>query len=344
MFLVVENVRNSYKKLYYVIIILDIPIAGAYAAAVSKENRMSETMMNTKEVAGYLGINEKQVYGLIKSGRMPATRVTGKWIFPKPVIDGWIEANAKSGLEAAKQKRGRISGALLASGSNDPVLDVLHACLRKVHPECFIFTANTGSREGLVALDKGFTDIAWSHLLDPETGEYNIPYLAKLTPQIRAVVVNLFFRELGFVIAKGNPLQIGRFEDLTRKGVRFVNRQAGSGTRLLLDHHLEKAEIPAERIVGYDQDVSTHIEVGLAVLSGSADAGIATAAVSSLLGLDFVSIARERFDMICDQSVFFQKEVQALVQVLNGDLFRGRVAHLGSYDFKSAGRILYVKP
>jgi len=305
---------------------------------------MSDEMMNTKEVAGYLGIHEKQVYALIKTGRMPATRVTGKWIFPRKVIDAWIEANAKSGLETARQKSSRISGALLASGSNDPVLDILHTCLRKTHPELFIFSANTGSTEGLAALEMGFTEIAWSHLFDPETGEYNIPYLERLVPHVKAVVVNLFFRELGFVTAKGNPLHIGTFEDLARRGVRFVNRQAGSGTRLLLDHHLAKSGIPSDGIAGYNDDVSTHIEVGLAVLSGGADTGIATAAVSNLLGLDFVSITRERFDMICDQSVFFQKEVQALMEALNGDAFRKRIENLGNYDFKSAGRVLYVKP
>lgn len=305
---------------------------------------MSEEMMNTKEVAGYLGIHEKQVYALIKTGRMPATRVTGKWLFPKKVIDAWIEANAKSGLEAARQKTDRISGALLASGSNDPVLDILHTCLRKTYPEIFIFSANTGSMEGLAALEKGFTDIAWSHLLDPRTGEYNIPYLGKWVPHVKAVVVNLFHRELGFVTAKGNPLHIGAFGDLPRKSVRFVNRQAGSGTRLLLDYHLEKAGISPVTIMGYEQEVFTHIEVGLAILSGEADTGIATAAVSSLLGLDFVLITRERFDMICDQSIFFQKEVQALMEALNGDVFRKRVENLGNYDFKSAGRIFYVKP
>jgi excisionase family DNA binding protein len=305
---------------------------------------MSDEMMNTKEVAGYLGIHEKQVYALIKTGRMPATRVTGKWIFPKKVIDGWIEANAKSGLEQARQKSGRISGALLASGSNDPVLDILQTGLRKAHPEFFIFSANTGSREGLIALEKGFTDIAWSHLLDPETGEYNIPYLDRLVPGVKAVVVNLFFRELGFVIARGNPLRIREFADLIRKGVRFVNRQPGSGTRLLLDHHLEKDGVPAARIAGYQDEVFTHIEVGLAILAGEADTGIATAAVSTMLGLDFIPITRERFDMICDQSVFFQKGVQALMEALAGDAFCKRVEKLQSYDFKTAGRILYAKP
>lgn len=304
---------------------------------------MSDEMMNTKEVAGYLGIHEKQVYALIKTGRMPATRVTGKWIFPKKVIDGWIEANAKSGLEAARQKSSRISGALLASGSNDPVLDVLYTCLRQAHSDLFIFSANTGSTEGLIALEKGYTDIAWSHLLDPETGEYNIPYLEKLIPSVKAVVVNLFSRDLGFVIIRGNPLGIKGFEDVKRKGVRFINRQAGSGTRLLIDHHLEKAGITAGNIDGYDQEVFTHMEVGLAILSGGADTGIATAAVSSLLGLDFIPVTRERFDMILDQSVFFQKGVQAFVEVLNGEMFRRRVENMGGYDFQSAGRILFSK-
>ena len=304
---------------------------------------MSEMMMNTKEVARYLDIHEKQVYALIKAKKMPASRVTGKWLFPKNVIDDWIEANAKSGLERVRQKSGKIAGAMLASGSNDPVLDVLYTCLRKAHPEFFIFSANTGSTEGLIALEKGYTDIAWSHLLDPETGEYNIPYLERLVPSIKAVVVNLFFRELGFVIVRGNPLGIKGFEDLNRKGVRFINRQAGSGTRLLLDHHLGKAGIRAESIDGYDQEVSTHIEVGLSILSGGADTGIATAAVSSLLGLDFIPVTRERFDMILDQSVFFQKGVQAFVEVLNGEMFRRRVEHLGGYDFQSAGRILFAK-
>ena len=305
---------------------------------------MSDEMMNTKEVARYLDIHEKQVYALIKTKKIPASRVTGKWLFPKSVIDGWIEANARSGLEQARQKSERIAGALLASGSNDPVLDILQTCLRKAHPEFFVFSANTGSLAGLEALEKGFTDLAWSHLLDPETGEYNIPYLERVAPGVKAVVVNLFYRELGFVIARGNPLGITRFADLVRPGVRFVNRQAGSGTRLLLDHHLGKAGIPADRISGYDQEVYTHIEVGLAILSGEADTGIATAAVSTLLGLDFIPVTKERFDMICDQSTFFQKGVQALMEVLNGDLFRKRVENLGSYDFGSAGRIIYAKP
>jgi putative molybdopterin biosynthesis protein len=305
---------------------------------------MTQEMMNTKEVAHYLDIHEKQVYALIKTKKIPASRVTGKWLFPKTVIDEWVETHARSGFTQAREKSGRIAGALLAAGSNDPVLDILQTCLRKAHPEFLIFSANTGSTEGLVALEKGYTDIAWSHLLDPVTGEYNIPFLERLAPGVKAVVVNLFHRELGFVITRGNPKKIRDFKDLIRRRVRFINRQAGSGTRLLLDHRLEKAGLPTERIIGYDREVFTHIEIGLAILAGDADTGIATAAVSSFLGLDFVPITRERFDMICDQTTFFEKGVQALVQALTGEEFRKRVEKLGSYDYRQAGQILYSKP
>jgi excisionase family DNA binding protein len=303
---------------------------------------MSEEMMNTKEVSRYLNIHEKQIYALIHAGRMPATRVTGKWLFPKKVIDQWVEDTSKAGLEQARKKGERISGALLASGSNDPVLDILQTCLKKSHPEFYVFSSNTGSTKGLEALDSGFTDIAWSHLFDPDTGEYNIPFLEKLLPHIKAVVVNLFYRELGFLTIRGNPLNIKGFEDLTRQGVRFVNRQEGSGTRLLTDFHLKELEIPSEAVAGYNDDVYTHIEIGLSVLSQEADTGVATKAIASLLNLDFIPIVKERFDMICDQSVFFQKGVQALVAELGGELFRKRCSHLGSYDFSEAGKIIYA--
>jgi len=302
---------------------------------------MSEEMMNTKELAHYLGVHEKQVYLLIKEKQVPATRITGKWVFPKKLIDAWIEAHAQEGLGQARQKGKRIEGALLAAGSNDPVLDILQTHLRKSHPEFYIFSANTGSTEGLKALDKGYTDIAWSHLFDPETGEYNLPFLPKYLPSIKPVVVNLFHRELGFVMAPDNPRGLKSFADLTRKGTRFINRQEGAGTRVLLDHHLQKLGIAAADIAGYDKEVFTHFEVGLSILSREADVGIATSAISKLLGLSFVPITRESFDMILDKSVFFEKGIQAFIEILNSENFRTSVAGLGSYDFSNAGKILY---
>lgn len=304
---------------------------------------MSEEMMNTKEVAQYLGIHEKQVYALIKSKRIPATRVTGKWVFPKKLIDEWIESNAKTGLEQARQKSRRIEGALLASGSNDPILDMLQTYMKKSYPEFYIFSSNTGSTDGLKALNMGYTDIAWSHLLDPKSGEYNIPFLSTYLPNVKPVVVNLFLRDLGFVVAPKNPLGIRGFEDLPRKEIRFINRQRGSGTRVLLDHHLKRLWISPSKIHGYEKEAYTHFEVGLSILSKEADVGIATVAVSKLLGLPFIPITQERFDMLLDQSTFFEKGVQAFIEIFNSKEFRERVGRLGSYDFKNSGKILYSK-
>jgi len=321
--------------------LLDVIIPFVYIGCSLQEELMSEEMMNTKEVAAYLDVHEKQVYALIRAGRIPATRATGKWIFPRKLIDEWIESKAREGLAQAREKSGRIKGALLAAGSNDPVLDILQTWVKKAYPDLYLFSANMGSMNGLAALDNGYTDIAWSHLLDPESGTYNVPYLSTLLPRIKAAVVNLFYREIGFITAPNNPYHIKWFDDLIKGDLKFINRQKGSGTRVLLDYHLGQLGVSPDHVTGYDREVYTHFEVGLAILSGEVDAGIATAAVSKLLGLSFTPITRESFDMVLDQSTFFQKEVQALMDVLNSKEFRKGVDKLGSYDFGDSGKILY---
>jgi putative molybdopterin biosynthesis protein len=302
---------------------------------------MSEEMMNTRDAAAYLGINEKQVYALIKAGRIPGTRVTGKWVFPKKLVDEWIEENARGGLHQARERSRSMEGALLASGSNDPVLDFLLTGMRQTHPDYYFFCANTGSTEGLKALGGGYTDIAWTHLYDSQTDRYNIPFLAKYLPDMKAVLVHLFRREVGIVTAPGNPLAIGGIADIAEKKARFVNRQAGSGTRILLDHHLGRLGIAPSSIEGYDREVYTHVEVGLSILADDADAGIATVAVSRLMGLHFIPVTRENFDMALGQSTYFSKGIQTLMDVLRSHDFRERFERLGGYGFEDSGKILY---
>ncbi len=302
---------------------------------------MSQDMMSTKEVARYLGINEKQVYLLVKSKKIPSTRVTGKWVFPKRLVDEWIEKNAKLGLEEAKRKVKVISGALISSGSNDPLLDILQSELRKRHPELFLFSTNIGSTEGLKALNAGYTDIAWSHLFDPETGEYNVPFLKIYIPNIESVVINLFYRELGFVVPKGNPLKLKGFSDLKKKGIIFVNRQKGSGTRLLIDQYLNEFKIDPEEVSGYENEVNTHLEVGFSILNKKANVGVASVAVSKLLGLHFIPITKERFDMIISRDLFFNKGIQAIIDLLHTREFIAKVEGIGGYDLRDSGRIIY---
>lgn len=300
-------------------------------------------MMSTKDVAEYLDIHEKQVYALLKAGRIPGTKVTGKWIFPRKLIDEYIESNARTGLRQAREKIRKIGGALLASGSNDPILDMLLGDVRRVHPDFYVFSANTGSTEGLRALNAGYTDIALTHLLDVQTGEYNIPCLEEYLPDIKPVVVHLFRREIGFLEKRSPSPRIGQFEDLAHGKIGFVNRQRGSGTRVLLDYHLGRLGIDPGIIPGYDREVSTHLEVGLAILSGEADAGIATGAMANLLGLSFVSITDEHFDMVVDQSTYFSKGVQTFIEMIRSAAFSGRVEKLGHYDFRESGKVLYTQ-
>ena len=186
---------------------------------------MSDTMFSTKEVAAYLGINEKQVYALIKAGRIPGTRVTGKWVFPKKLIDEWIETSARGGLQEAREKSRGMKGALLASGSNDPVLDFLLTGMRHSTPGLLLLLRQHGSTEGLKALGGGYTDIAWTHLLDPESGRYNVPFIPKYLPDMKAVLVHLFRREIGIVAAPGNPLIAG-IEDIRGRQGRFGSSTA----------------------------------------------------------------------------------------------------------------------
>ncbi|NPU82960.1 MAG: helix-turn-helix transcriptional regulator [Syntrophaceae bacterium] len=304
---------------------------------------MPNEFMNTKEVADYLDIHEKQVYALIKARRIPATRVTGKWLFPKALVDDWIRTRAGDGLQEARRKSTRIEGALLAAGSNDPVLDMLLATLKASHPEFYIFTASTGSADGLKALGKGYTDLAWTHIIDPASGEYNTPAaIAQYLQGAGWVVVHLFNREIGLITAKGNPLEIRGFDDLIRMRARIVNRQPGAGTRILLDYHLKKAGAEPEILPGYDRVVFTHMDVGLTVLTGDADAGIASSAVARLLGLEMVPLATESFDMVLRQATFFSMGVQAFLEGLQSLSFQRSVERLGGYDFHRAGRVLHT--
>jgi putative molybdopterin biosynthesis protein len=302
---------------------------------------MSSELMSTKEVAKYLDIHEKQVYLLIKAGKIPCTRVTGKWIFPGKLIDEWIQTSAQDGLQQARKRINAIEGALLAAGSNDPVLDMLLTAIKKDHPAFNIFSANTGSVSGLETLNTGLTDIAFSHLFDPQTGDYNTPYLKQYCPDHHPVVVNLFYRQIGFLIAKSQANIFQGWESLTNKKIRFINRQKGSGIRIMLDYELKNREIACGDIPGYDNEVYTHFEVGLSLISGEADVGIASAVVAKILDLNFQPLVSERFDMILDKNTFFQPAIQAFIETLQSEQFKNRVEKIGNYNFKDAGRILH---
>ena len=297
--------------------------------------------MSTKEVAEYLGINEKQVYALIKARGIPCTRVTGKWVFPKRLIDRWITTSALKDGPVIDESARSESEDLFAAGSNDPVLDIVITHMKNGDPNTHIFSSVTGSTEGLRLLGSGFTHIAWCHLADPVTGEYDMEMLENLLPHKKIAIVHLFQRELGFLLPPDSKEKTMNFTIIADKKLRFVNRQAGSGTRIVTDKLLSGENISHESINGYISEVNTHLEVGLMILSGEFDTGIATSAIAKILGLKFIPLIKENFDMVILQEAFFRDEVQAFIETLNADSFRKMVSHLGNYNFTNSGKILY---
>jgi len=293
-------------------------------------------LLNTKEVAKYLGINEKKVYYLAKGGKIPCTRVTGKWTFPKKLIDQWLEESSK-GTSTGKIEEPR--NFLLAAGSDDPSLGILRDLYTSRKTPASLFMATVGSSAGLEAIRDGVADFALAHLLDPTTGEYNLPFIQKAVPSGVAVVA-LFHRELGLVLRTGNPLGLRTLADLTRTGVRMVNRQKGSGTRHYMDQGFSRLDIDPGGIDGYDDAVVTHLEVGLKILSEHADAGVATKATARLLGLDFIPLTQERFDVLIPKQRFFSPAIQTLLETVGSREFRSRVEAMGGYDTAESGRII----
>ena len=302
---------------------------------------MQSENMNTKDVAEYLGINEKQVYALIKAKKIPCTRVTGKWIFVKHLIDEWITDDSKKNSGISLTNKEKSAAGILAAGSNDPILEILINQTRQRSSDFLIFSSNTGSIEGLRMLGSGITDIAWCHLADPITGEYNIESIKEITGNNEIAMVHLFFREVGFLLAPSISLKKKiSFKYISENNLKFVNRQPGSGTRISIDHLLSREGISPDRINGYTNEVFTHFEVGLKILSGEADAGIATVAVSKISGIPFIPMMKESFDMVLHKDTFFRKDVQEFIEILSSAEFRKSVEWLGDYDFTGSGRII----
>jgi putative molybdopterin biosynthesis protein len=294
-------------------------------------------LMNVREVAGYLGINEKKVYFLAKIGKIPCTRVTGKWTFPKKSIDRWIEESV-SGMVGQPRKTAERSF-LLAAGSDDPSLGILHELYESRTRPASLFITTVGSSGGLQAVSSGVADFATAHVLQSGQAGDKRPAVGGLLPE-GALVVELFHRELGLLVPHGNPQKITSIRDLARPNLRMINRQPGSGTRIYLDQELARSRLNYKKISGYESAVSTHMGVGLKVLRGEADAGLATRTTAQLLGLGFLFLTRERFDMVIPKDRFFTQGIQTLLGIVGSREFRERLSALGGYDVSESGRII----
>ena len=231
-----------------------------------------------------------------------------------------------------------IQRTIVAIGSHDPVLDLAASQLRASDPGITLASSNVGSLGGLIALRDGLCHVAGSHLLDPDTGEYTIPYVRQILGDREIAIVRLTHRQQGLIVAPGNPLAIEAITDLARPRLRYVNRQRGAGTRVLLDHELSRAGVDPTTIAGYAREEPTHLAVAAAISAGRADCGMGVKAAAQAFGLDFVSVAQEPYDLVLERATLEDELLAPLWQLLETTGFRSAVEQLGGYDTTEMGR------
>lgn len=298
-------------------------------------------MMTTREVAGFLGVNEKMVYSLIADKGLPASKVTGKWLFPVHLVEQWIENNSINYPETPNLLP-PYKDVLIIAGSNDPLLDNTISLFNTTQSDQVAVFGNLGSLGGIQALRKELCHVASSHLVQDDGDEYNFEFADRELNRM-PVVVNFCRREQGIVLPKGNPRKIKSIADFSRPGFRIVNRPLGTGTRLLLDREFKQAGIRGEKIEGYKTELSRHMDVGLEILAGRADAGPAIRPVASLLGLDFLPLRWERYDLLVTKVRFFDKAIQAFMGLLQEPEFQQMAAGIDGYDVSMSGKMVFQK-
>jgi putative molybdopterin biosynthesis protein len=232
----------------------------------------------------------------------------------------------------------QIEQTIVAIGSHDLILDLAASTLRSQDPDVTLVSGNVGSMGGLIALRDGLCHLAGSHLLDPDTGAYTLPYVDRILAERDVAIVRLAHREQGLIVAPGNPLGVSVIGDLSHEGLRYVNRQPGAGTRVLLDYELSRAGIDRATITGYEREEPTHLAVAAAIASGRSDCGMGVRAAARAFGLDFVPVAQEPYDLVLDRASLELPLLQPFWALLEDPSFKRSVEVLGGYDTAEMGR------
>jgi len=298
-----------------------------------------KAFLSTKEVAAFLKVNEKMVYSLVAEKRLPATKVTGKWLFPRHLVEEWLE-NSTINFPQEGTAKPVEDGLLIICGSNDILLEQAIGLFNRRYPDQIAVFGNLGSMGGLRALRRNLCHLATSHLLQTDENGYNFEFAHKELDRMPAVI-NFCMREQGLLIAKKNPKQIHSIADLSKPGVTIVNRPLGTGTRLLLDRELKRHGIAGDKIPGYTSEVSKHLDVGLAIVSGRADAGPGIRAVAGVLDLGFIPVRWERYDLMVAKHRFFDKGVQRFLNLIHETDFKELADAFTGYDIRQAGKMLF---
>lgn len=286
-------------------------------------------LMTTQEVAEYLRLKQRKVYELVSRGEIPCTRVTGKWLFPRSLIDRWLMEHADGpGREHA------LEPPAVMTGSHDPLLEWALQASR-----CGLASLFGGSTDGLARFARREAAACGLHIPDSEGGGHNVESVRAAGADRDAVLIEWARRSQGLMLAPGNPRGIESLADLASKRARLIDRQPGAGSRLLLDRLLLDAGIARDDLQVCEDPAVSETDVAREVHAGHADAGLGIEAAAHEAGLDFLPLVRERFDLLMVRRTYFEPPMQALLALTRTRRFAERAKTLGGYDLSGTGSV-----
>jgi excisionase family DNA binding protein len=292
-------------------------------------------LMTTREVAAYLRIKERKVYDLVSARRIPCSRVAGKWLFPKVLIDLWVVQNSAG----SSNRHAALDRPPIVGGSHDPLLEW---CVRE--SGCELATLFNGSLDGLQRFANAAVLCCGLHVFDADTADYNWPIARHTLAGLDIVLIEWAWRQQGLIVAAGNPQNIRSLADLQNGAIRLVGRQEGAGSRLLFEHLLREQHLDPATLHCIAPPMRSETELALTIRDDKADAGFGIAAVARQCRVDFVPLHRERYDLVIRRWEYFEPPFQRLLAFTRTPLFVEKAAEFGGYDITGIGRVTYNSP
>ena len=298
--------------------------------------KSEQKFLDTQQVAVYLGVHEKQVYTLIHDRGLPATKITGKWLFPRHLVDRWLEANVIN-MPAVPSFLQSADELLLIAGSDDPLFAGLIAMFKGRYPDRLVLQSRAGSIDGLTALKKSLVHIACVHLVDPQGG-YSTNHIREFLGEDIAVD-HFAGRAQGIILQPGALNSFKDLSDVFSKEMRWAIRDVGTGTRALMDMEMDRLGVDPGPIISNGFKVQSHLDAALAIHAGKADAGFGIEAAAHLAGCEFLPLRQERFDLIIRKENFFLPQIQDFIALLREKELKASADSLKGYDLKDSGKI-----
>jgi len=308
----------------------------------SEESSMDHHSYTTEEVANRLKVSKLTVYDLIKKGELPSYRVGRQMRIDAVDLEQYIQQMKTGKVQTASMKleeKNRESSCVISG--QELTLDMLAKHLERFLTGSSMLRAYQGSLMSLIKMSQGEGSIVSLHLFDGDTGEYNIPYVKRILVGQPCIVMNLLARNVGFYVQEGNPKGIQKWADLSRSSIQFVNREKGSGIRVLVDEQVRIQNVDKANIRGYNWEESNHLGVASQIANRKADVGIGTEKVAQIVNVDFIPLMEEQYDLVILKNKENEQLIEAVKEILQSTEFQNELRAIGGYDISKTGQIIY---